>query len=60
MTKWLINHGKPRAKNGTVSRATNLEPEERISSRPCPQKRLTDQRSDTFTQAGASHTKALR
>jgi transposase len=51
---------KPRAKNGPRSRATNLEPEGRISSRPCRQKRLTDQRPDTFTQAGASSTKTLQ
>lgn len=47
-------------KNGTPSRATNPEPEVRISSRPCRQKRLTDQRPDTFTQAGASPTKTFQ
>ncbi len=32
----------------------------RISSRPCHQKRLTDQTPDTFTQAGATLTKTLQ
>ena len=31
------------------SRTINLEPSGRIASRPCCQKRLTDQRPDTFT-----------
>lgn len=32
----------------------------RISSRPCRQKWLTDQRPDTFTQAGRTRTKTLQ